>query len=102
MSPRQFAALQERTIINATGYGARALFGDTSIIPVRGQTARLIPQSDVNYGITYRGHNLSVVSRRDGIVVQAQAAGDFGNADIAPDRAASEAAVARLAALFPG
>ena len=50
---------------------------------------------------TYRGHNLSVVPRRDGILVQAQASGDFGNPDIEPDRAASEAAVARLAGLFP-
>lgn len=99
-SPRQFAALAERTLVNATGYGARALLGDESIIPVRGQTARLIPQREVNYGITYRGHNLSVVPRRDGILVQAQAPGDFGNADSMPDRAASDAAVQRLAGLF--
>ena len=99
-SPRQFDALPERTLINATGYGARALFGDTSIVPVRGQTARLVPQPAVNYGINYIGHNLFVVPRRDGILVQAQADGDFGNPDTAPDRAASVDAVARLAALF--
>ena len=99
-SPRQFAAIRERTLIHATGYGARQLLGDTSITPVRGQTARLVPQADVNYGITYRSHNLSVVPRRDGILVQAQAAGDFGSKDTTPDRAASEAAVARLAGLY--
>jgi len=99
-SPRDFAALKERTLINATGYGARALMGDESIIPVRGQTARLIPQPEVNYGLTYRGHNLFMVPRRDGILVQAQTDGDFGNADSTPDRAASDAAVLRLAALF--
>jgi len=99
-SPRQFASLKERTLVNATGYGARALLGDESIIPVRGQTARLIPQPEVNYGITWRGHNLSVVPRRDGILVQAQGEGDFGNADSTPDRAVSDAAVMRLAALF--
>jgi len=99
-SPRQFASLKERTLINATGYGARALLGDESITPVRGQTARLVPQPEVNYGITWRGHNLSVVPRRDGILVQAQAEGDFGNDDSTPDRAASDAAVKRLAALF--
>lgn len=101
-SPRQFAALRERTLVNATGYGARALLNDPSLVPVRGQTARLIPQPEVNYGITWRGHNLSVVARRDGILVQAQAAGDFGNADTTPDRAATDAAVARLASLFGG
>jgi len=100
-SPRQFASLKEATVINATGYGARALLGDESIIPVRGQTARLVPQPEVNYGLVHRGHNLWVVPRRDGILVQAQASGDFGNADTVPDRSASEAAVARLAALFP-
>ena len=101
-SPRQFASLTERTLVNATGYGARALLGDESVIPVRGQTARLIPQREVDYGISYRGHNLTVVPRRDGILVQAQAPGDFGNADSSPDRAASDAAVLRLAGLFKG
>lgn len=99
-SPRQFAGLPERTLVNATGYGARALLGDTSITPVRGQTARLIPQPEVHYGLNYRGHNLNVVPRRDGILVQAQAFGDFGSADSTPDRAATLAAVNRLAGLF--
>jgi len=99
-SPRQFADLREKTIVNATGYGARALVGDTSIVPVRGQTARLIPQPEVDYGLYWRGHNLSVVPRRDGILVQAQQDSDFGNEDTTPDRAVSEAAVAQLAKLF--
>ena len=99
-SPRQFAGLKEKTIINATGYGARALLGDDSLTPVRGQTAKLVPQPDVTYGISFGSQNFNVVPRRDGILVQAQAPGDFGNADTTPDRAASEAAVAKLAALF--
>lgn len=99
-SPRQFAGLKERTVIHATGYGARALLGDHSITPVRGQTARLMPQPEVHYGLTYRGHNVMMVPRRDGLLVQAQAEGDFGNADTTPDRAASLAALARLAVLF--
>jgi glycine/D-amino acid oxidase-like deaminating enzyme len=99
-SPRQFASLKEHTIVNATGYGARALFGDETIIPVHGQTARLVPQPEVNYGLVWRGHNLFVMPRRDGILVQAQGEHDFGNDDTRPDRAASEDAVERLAALF--
>jgi glycine/D-amino acid oxidase-like deaminating enzyme len=99
-SVREFADLREKTIVNATGYGARALLGDDSLTPVRGQTAKLVPQPEVSYGLSYIGHNLVVVPRRDGLLVQAQAAGDFGNPDATPDRAASEAAVARLAALF--
>ncbi|HEX5683340.1 MAG TPA: FAD-dependent oxidoreductase [Ideonella sp.] len=98
--PRQFASLKERTVVNATGYGARALFGDETIVPVRGQTARLIPQPEVNYNLIYRGHNLVMVSRREGVLVQAQGERDFGDDSTAPDRALSEAAVGRLAQLF--
>ncbi|MBV8380446.1 MAG: FAD-binding oxidoreductase [Paucibacter sp.] len=98
---RELAGLPEHTIVNCTGYGARALFGDESIVPVRGQTARLIPQPEVDYVLMYRGHNVAMVPRHDGLLVQAQGEHDFGNADAAPDRALTEAAVARLAALFP-
>lgn len=100
-SPRQFADLREKTLFNCTGYGARDLLGDASIIPVRGQTARLIPQPEVDYGLYWRGHNLNVVPRRDGILVQAQMPGDFNNADTTVSRATTDAAVAQLARLFP-
>ncbi len=94
--PRELQALPERTLINATGYGARALFDDESIIPVRGQTARLIPQPEVNYALMTR--NLSMVPRRDGLLVQAYGdTGNFNNSDLTPNRAASEAAVRQLA-----
>ena len=99
-SPREFSDVREKTIVNATGYGARALLGDDSLVPVRGQTAKLVPQPEVTYGLSYIGHNVVMVPRRDGLLVQAQAPGDFGNPDTAPDRTASEAAVSRLAALF--
>lgn len=87
--------LPERTLVNATGYGARALFNDDSVIPVRGQTARLIPQPEVTYGL--RTQNLSVVPRRDGIMVQVIGdAGNFNNPDTTPHREVSEAAVREL------
>ncbi|MCV2360018.1 FAD-binding oxidoreductase [Paucibacter sp. TC2R-5] len=98
--PRQFGNLRERTVVNCTGYGARALLGDTSIIPVRGQTARLVPQIEVDYALIYRGHNLFMLPRRDGVLVQAQGEHDFGNEDTRIDRALSVAAVERLASLF--
>ena len=98
--PRQLAGLRERTIVHATGYGARALFGDDSLVPVRGQTARLVPQSEVDYGLSWRGHNLFVVPRRDGILVQAQGPQDWNNEDVQVDRAVSVDAVARLASAF--
>ncbi len=101
-SAKDFAGIREKTLINCTGYGARALLGDESIIPVRGQTARLIPQPEVNYGLSYSTQHVSMTPRRDGLIVQASWPGDFNNTDTTPDRAVAEAAVASLAALFPG
>ena len=97
--PHELLQLPERTLINATGYGARALFSDDSIIPIRGQTARLIPQPEVTYGLGM--HGLSVVPRSDGLLVQVIGdSGNFNNADTTPDRPASEAAVRQLADLM--
>jgi hypothetical protein len=97
--PRELMKLAEHTLINATGYGARALFNDDSIIPVRGQTARLIPQPEVTYGL-YTGH-LSIVPRSDGLLVQVLGdTGNFNNSDLTPNRAVSEAAVKELGDLF--
>ena len=96
--PGDLARLREKTVINATGYGARALFGDDSITPVRGQLMRLIPQPEVTYGLTY-GEEFYMVPRRDGLILQTQAPGDFGNADITPDRAAAERTVRAVADL---
>lgn len=97
--PRDLMKLRERTLINATGYGARALFRDESIVPVRGQTARLIPQPEVDYGLYLV--NLSMVPRSDGLLVQIlNDPGNFNNADTTPDRAASEAAVRQLADMY--
>ena len=96
--PGDIARLREKTVINATGYGARALFGDESITPVRGQLMRLIPQPEVTYGLVYEDE-FSTVPRRDGIIVQSQAPGDFGNADTTPDRDAAIRTVQALADL---
>jgi glycine/D-amino acid oxidase-like deaminating enzyme len=97
-SPRELAKLREKTIINATGYGARALFGDESIIPVRGQLMRLVPQPEISYGLSY-DQKVSMTPRRDGLVVQSNEPSDFNNADDAPDRDAAERSVQILASI---
>jgi glycine/D-amino acid oxidase-like deaminating enzyme len=100
-SPDDFARLREKTLINATGYGARALFGDESIVPVRGQLARMIPQPEVNYGLFYR--RVSFVPRRDGWVFQVLGDDDyygFNDDSATPDRAEAELAVNTIAALY--
>ncbi len=96
---RDFSAIDERTIINCTGYGARALLSDDSIIPVRGQTAKLIPQPELDYGFNYRSRRVSVYPRRDGLLVQAQAEGDYNNSAENLDPAESISAVQRVAAI---
>jgi glycine/D-amino acid oxidase-like deaminating enzyme len=96
--PGDLMKLREKTIVNCTGYGARALFGDETITPVRGQIVRLIPQPEVTYGLTY--NNFYMLPRRDALILQSQAIGDFGSADITPDRAAAEQTVQTLAGIM--
>jgi glycine/D-amino acid oxidase-like deaminating enzyme len=99
--PAQIAALGKKVVINCTGYGARALWKDDTVIPVRGQIAHLIPQPDVRYGVVY-SHVLAV-PRRDGIVVQSFEGGEeqgYGDGSEVPDRGESERAVTTLAELF--
>jgi hypothetical protein len=100
-APADLARLSQKTLIHATGYGARALFGDRSVTPVRGQLARMIPQPDIHYGIFY--NNVSFVPRRDGMVFQAVGENDYYGFDdetTVPDRAEAEAAVRTIAGLF--
>jgi glycine/D-amino acid oxidase-like deaminating enzyme len=95
------ARLKESVIINCPGYGARALCNDESVVPVRGQIGWLIPQPEVNYGLFYDG--ILTLSRRDGIVVQMLDGGDmrgYNDTNETPDRAESEEAVNRIAALY--
>jgi glycine/D-amino acid oxidase-like deaminating enzyme len=100
-TPADLAALKQKVVVNCTGYGARALWRDESIVPVRGQIAWLIPQPEVTYGVYYR--DVSVLSRRDGMVVQYVGPSDmwgYNNDDEAPDRAEAEAAVKTIADLY--
>ncbi len=100
-SPSELSQLREKVVINATGYGARALWKDESIVPVRGQIAWLVPQPEVRYGIMYK--NVAILARRDGIVVQDIGGGDmrgYNDPDEQPDRAEAEAAVRVVAELY--
>jgi glycine/D-amino acid oxidase-like deaminating enzyme len=102
-APSEIAALPQKVVINCTGYGARALWGDTSIVPVRGQIGWLIPQPEMHYALLYK--DVFVLPRRDGIVVQAVEGGDmkgYGNDHEIADRGETERAVATLGALFGG
>ncbi|CAN5151932.1 FAD-dependent oxidoreductase [soil metagenome] len=100
-TPAELTSLSQPVIVNCTGYGARALFGDDSIVPVRGQIAWLPPQPEVRYSLYYNG--VGIIPRSDGVGVQALGGGDMrGYADDneTPDRAEAEGAIARIATLF--
>lgn len=64
--------LRERVIVNCTGLGARALFGDEELEPRRGQLTFLLPQSDIAYGYstgTREFGSLYMFPRRSAIVL---------------------------------
>jgi len=100
-SPSELNQVTQKVVINATGYGARALWKDESIVPVRGQIAWLIPQPEVNYGVRYK--NVGILGRRDGIVVQDAGKGEmegYNDSNEEPNRAAAESAVQVVAELY--
>lgn len=100
-APGELAELRENVLIHATGYGARALWKDESVVPVRGQIAWLIPQPEVHYGVGYKG--VFMLGRRDGIVIQDGGKGDmegYNDSNETPDRQAAETAVGVIAELY--
>ncbi len=101
--PAELAALPEDVVIHATGFAARDFWGDTTVIPVRGQTGWLVPQEGVNYALRYR--NLSALSKGDGIVIMNNNPdlGDMlgvGDSSEMPVRPPLDEAMVTLAAVF--
>jgi glycine/D-amino acid oxidase-like deaminating enzyme len=66
-SPAEVAQLPESLIFNCTGIGARELFGDTELGPVRGQIVKLAPQPEVDYAVTLPAGYM--FPRADGIIL---------------------------------
>jgi D-amino-acid oxidase len=99
--PSQLTQLKEKVVINCPGYSARALWKDDSLVPVRGQNGWLIPQPEVNYSFDYS--DVSVVSRSDGILIQALEGGDlkgYNNSNETINRAESVNAVRVIEGLY--
>ena len=66
-SREEVAALAERVVFNCTGLGARALFGDQGLVPVRGQLEVLLPQPELDY--CYLNDSFYMFPRRDGVIL---------------------------------
>ena len=74
----QLQTLEEPVIINCTGLGSAALFGDAELIPIKGQLTILLPQPEVDY-IVLNG-DYYMFPRSDGIVL----GGSRGRGDGSP------------------
>jgi glycine/D-amino acid oxidase-like deaminating enzyme len=60
-------ALPEKLVFNCTGLGAKALFDDDELTPVKGQLTILLPQPEVEYAVIHG--DLYMFPRSDGIVL---------------------------------
>ena len=94
--PDELAALSQPTIVNCSGLGARALFGDDELTPVKGQLTVLAPQREVDYGVVYG--DLYMFPRSDGILLGGTH--DEGDSSVAPDLTAKRRLLAGHARLF--
>ncbi|MGH9763347.1 MAG: FAD-dependent oxidoreductase [Blastocatellia bacterium] len=61
--------LREPLIVNCTGLGAKALFHDDELTPIKGQLTVLVPQPGIDYGMVSTSSELYMFPRRDGIVL---------------------------------
>ena len=97
-TPAEIGALPEALVFNCTGLGARELFGDKELHPVRGQLAILLPQPEVRYA--FQGQAGYMFPRADGILLGGTFEQDEW--DSTPQPAAIERIVASHKALFDG
>jgi glycine/D-amino acid oxidase-like deaminating enzyme len=86
-SAREIAAMKEDLIFNCTGLGARELFGDQELTPIRGQLVFLLPQPEVDY-CTIGPRDAYMFPRHDGILLGGTF--DRGVTATEPDQAITE------------
>ena len=91
-------ALPEKLVFNCTGLGAKALFNDAELTPIRGQLTILLPQPEVTYATIYE--NTYMFSRRDGVVLGGTH--EMGDWNLEPDMTTKAAILAKQAKLFDG
>ncbi len=95
-SRQEVQALPQKLVFNCTGLGARALFGDAELTPVRGQLTFLLPQPEVTYATGFE--DTYMFSRRDGILLGGTH--DVGDWSLEPREDQKAAILAAQAELF--
>ena len=74
---RDLMSLTEPVVVNCTGLGAKDLFGDEELVPLKGQLTAITPQPDVNYGTSGGVHistgapgiGIHMMPRSDGLIL---------------------------------
>jgi glycine/D-amino acid oxidase-like deaminating enzyme len=59
--------LEEHVVFNCTGLGAKALFSDPELVPVKGQLAFLVAQPEIDY--MYVAGEYYMFPRSDGVLL---------------------------------
>jgi len=75
--------LDEPVVLNCTGLGAKALFGDEELVPIRGQLSFLVPQPELQH--MYIAGPFYMFPRTDGVVLGGTS--ERGDWSTAPDEA---------------
>jgi len=88
--------LPQRVVVNCTGLGAKALFGDDELIPVKGQLTILLPQPEIQYCTL--PPDLYMFPRSDGILLGGTH--EEGVWSLEPDMQAKARIVAEHARIF--
>jgi D-amino-acid oxidase len=96
-APEEIMTLRESVIYNCTGLGARELFGDRELMPIKGQLVFLLPQPEVEY-MTVGPGDIYMFPRHDGVLLGGTH--DRGVWDTSVDPAATERILRESAALF--
>ena len=97
-SSAEVAALPESVVVNATGLGARGLFGDRELVAVKGQLTVLLPQAEVDYAVATE--DLYMFPRSDGILLGGTH--ERGVETLEPDLEAEKRILAGHRAIFEG
>jgi D-amino-acid oxidase len=95
-TPAEVRTLPQKLVFNCTGLGAKALFGDTELTPIRGQLTFLVPQPEVTYATIFE--DTYMFSRHDGILLGGTH--DEGNWSLEVDQATVTEKLAAQAELF--
>lgn len=90
--------LAEPVIVNCTGLGARELFDDKLLFPIKGQLSFVLPQEEIDYiAITDGGY---MFPRSDGILLGGTF--EYNNWDLTPDPAETQRILREHKAFFAG